>query len=299
VVPDIGSIFLGASVDPNVSQAGEINGQPSVGADGDDGADQDDEDGVVPTAGWTWSQADGGKVDVTVSGDGCLAGWMDWNGDGDFGAAQDGNPNSFIPDDGEEIISNVPVSTGTATYAFPIPVDVTTGTFYARYRLFPREANGNCNRGTQAGSYFFATDKFPTAEPTQYRVETNGEVEDYVWTAPPRGGQGCTPGYWKQRQHFDSWPDGYETTDKYDIVFGVSARPLRTLLQALGLGGGGERALARHATAALLNAANDDVNYAYTVDEVIAMVQAAYESAQYEPTKDLFETENERGCPLN
>ena len=67
--------------------------------------------------------------------------------------------------------------------------------------------------------------------------------------------EGCTPGYWKQDQHFDSWEaTGYEPGDSFDVVFGVASSNGWTLLEALDAGGGDENALARHATAALLNA---------------------------------------------
>jgi hypothetical protein len=116
---------------------------------------------------------------------------------------------------------------------------------------------------------------------------------------PPPGGEGCTPGYWKQRQHFDSWTNPpYDPHASYfDDVFGVG--PHKSLLGALKTGGGGEKALGRHATAALLNAASAGVGYAYTEAEVIAMVQGAYASGDFEGVKNLFEIENEAGCPLN
>ncbi len=37
---------------------------------------------------------------------------------------------------------------------------------------------------------------------------------------PPPGGEGCTPGYWKQTQHFDSWV-GFQPSQFFDAVFGV------------------------------------------------------------------------------
>jgi len=118
---------------------------------------------------------------------------------------------------------------------------------------------------------------------------------------PPRPAQGCTPGYWRQDQHFDSWvPTGYAPSDDYNTVFGVSAsfNP-HTLLDAVWLGGGGEFALARHAVSALLNASSPDVNYIYSASDVISMVQAAYTSGDFETTKDLFDAANNAGCPLN
>jgi len=110
------------------------------------------------------------------------------------------------------------------------------------------------------------------------------------------GGQGCTPGYWKQKQHFDSWVK-YKPTDSFAAIFGVPYN--LTLLQALEKGGGGKEALGRHAVAALLNAAANGVSYYYIEREIIAMVQQAWATGNYETPKNLLAAENERGCPLN
>jgi hypothetical protein len=114
------------------------------------------------------------------------------------------------------------------------------------------------------------------------------------------GGEGCTPGFWKQPHHLDSWvvytPDQY-----YDDVFGVTSSfgPTFTLLDALEQGGGKEKALGRHAVAALLNAASGDVSYAFTTAEVIDIVQGAYVTGAFNVAKNLLQDENESGCPLN
>ena len=113
---------------------------------------------------------------------------------------------------------------------------------------------------------------------------------------PPPGDDGCTPGYWKQEQHFDSWV-GYNPGDSFDAVFGVSYGG--TLLEAAEAKGGGANALARHAVAALLNSSNPDVDYLYSTADVISMVQAAFANGDYETTKDLFEAQNELGCPID
>lgn len=118
---------------------------------------------------------------------------------------------------------------------------------------------------------------------------------------PPPPAEGCTPGYWRQDHHFDSWvPTGYAPSDDFEVVFGVNAsfNP-HAMSDAVWLGGGGENALARHAVAALLNAAHPDVDYVYTVAEVIAMTQSAYSSGDFEPIKDLFDVANNAGCTLN
>jgi hypothetical protein len=109
------------------------------------------------------------------------------------------------------------------------------------------------------------------------------------------GDEGCSQGYWKT--HRDSWT-GYETDDLYEDVFGVSYD--KTLLEALWSGGGGEYALGRQAVAALLNAAHPHVDYYFTEDEVIEIVQDAYANGNFEDAKDHLERHNDRSnCPLN
>jgi hypothetical protein len=116
--------------------------------------------------------------------------------------------------------------------------------------------------------------------------------------------QGCTPGYW--RNHADRW-EGVASTDDFDTTFGVNLfDPNITLGTAIWASGGGNNALARHATAALLNAhggvPNSDgttVNYPYTADEVIQMVQEAVANGTIEETKDLLDAANNLGCPLS
>jgi uncharacterized repeat protein (TIGR01451 family) len=121
------------------------------------------------------------------------------------------------------------------------------------------------------------------------------------------GGEGCTPGFWKQDQHFDSWVD-FAPTDSFEDVFGVDVT-LRsggqgtiedpTLLDALNATGGGVNALARHAVAALLNASNPDVSFDFTVHEVIDLVQEAIDTGDIERIKNILAAANEQGCPLS
>jgi len=139
----------------------------------------------------------------------------------------------------------------------------------------------------------------------------SGGITNIDLKCSPPDREGCTPGFWKQKQHFKFWKT-YKTTDKFAYTFGLtgSYADLKikvdnnyiklkdaTLLQALNAQGGGLNALARHAVAALLNAASG-ANYAFTVDEVKTMVKNAIISGSYETTKNKLETENERGCPF-
>jgi hypothetical protein len=115
-----------------------------------------------------------------------------------------------------------------------------------------------------------------------------------LWGDMPETGEGLTPGYWKN--HLDDWV-GYDPAQYFDDVFGVG--PHVTLLQALETGGGGAAALGRHATAALLNAAHPNINYEFSEAEIIAMVQDAYASGDYEDVKDTFEGYNELEGDIN
>ncbi len=117
---------------------------------------------------------------------------------------------------------------------------------------------------------------------------------------PEHGGDGCTPGYWKQEHHFDSWTSPYEPSTSFSDVF-EDAFPEMTLLEVLKQGGGGLIALGRHTVAALLNAASPDVSYDMSVSEVIDTFNDVYPSSKddYNHVKDMFEDFNELGCPLN
>jgi len=115
------------------------------------------------------------------------------------------------------------------------------------------------------------------------------------------GNNGCTPGFWKQPQHFDSWSGGFTQTTSFNAAFGIGSNWFPntfTLLDALSNGGGGVNALGRQAAAALLNAAKGF--YPLSTAQVIADVQAAYADASIvESTKNLLEADNNLVCPLN
>jgi hypothetical protein len=124
------------------------------------------------------------------------------------------------------------------------------------------------------------------------------------------GTEGLTPGFWKT--HPDVW-EGYQTSDTFFDVFGVEitinagkkgevTNP--TLLQALGAKGGINEeegvydALARHAVAALLNAAHPHVGYPMTEQSIIDAVAEAIGNSDYtdaEPLKDMLDTYNNLG----
>jgi len=102
------------------------------------------------------------------------------------------------------------------------------------------------------------------------------------------GEEGCTPGYWKQPQHFGSWtnpPYDPFTTQLQDVFnfsgvngqIGGLADDL--MLDALSYPGGtgklgAAQILLRAAVAAVLNASHSGVQYAFTEAQVIALVDA-------------------------
>lgn len=131
-----------------------------------------------------------------------------------------------------------------------------------------------------------------------YTNDAHGYIVTFV-NQVPTGNNGCTPGYWKQDHHFDSWPAAYDPSDSFNATFGDTWFTSDiTLLAALKRGGGGVNALARHAVAALLNA--ESGFYPLTTAQVIARMQATFDGTfTVEATKNFFETRNELGCPLN
>ena len=128
------------------------------------------------------------------------------------------------------------------------------------------------------------------------------------------GYEGCTPGYWKN--HTDTWEEM-----KVDRLFGVVYTSARanvaglTFLDALSAQGGpgadgAAQILARAASAAYLNAANEGLGYPWRrfnsgLDgrpPLVATVNAAYASGQRSVMLDLasrLDADNNLGCPLS
>ena len=142
-------------------------------------------------------------------------------------------------------------------------------------------------------------------------VGTGGRGATVIFTNTPSevlGSEGCTPGYWKQSQHFGNWA-GYAPTDLVNTVFGITFSPKApkgqgsfdgTLLGALGLGGGGDIALVRAGAAALLSAASPSVAYPYTTAQVITTVKDALAAggSSIGTAATLLDSANNLGCPL-
>jgi hypothetical protein len=121
--------------------------------------------------------------------------------------------------------------------------------------------------------------------------------------------EGCTPGYWKQEQHFGSWTPPYTPDTNLRDIFvtsPVELIPDDTLLEALNYPGGpgvtgATQILLRAAVAALLNASSPDVSFPVSVGHVVDTTISRIET-QYRPTiltrADYFDSINNLGCPL-
>ena len=124
---------------------------------------------------------------------------------------------------------------------------------------------------------------------------------------------GCTPGYWKQSQHFDSWEEARPNRlltqgDSENRSFTPTGdRVDDTFLMALGYKGGpgadgAERILLRAAVAAWLNAANETTGYPIRRAAFIPEVNAAIQSGDRARMLELatyLDGLNNLGCPLS
>jgi hypothetical protein len=139
--------------------------------------------------------------------------------------------------------------------------------------------------------------KTPTATPTPTKTPT------------PKPDEGCTPGFWKQDQHFGSWV-GFTQEQTLESVFTVPdslGMDNVTLVAALDGGGGpgvtgAASILLRAGVAALLNSASPGVDYPLTTTEVINAVNAALASGDRETMLELageLDEANNLGCPLS
>ncbi len=142
-------VHLGSRLDA------DADGQPSVGANGDDAQGLADEDGVQLPSDLTRGQTATLQVTVPSVGVCLLQAWMDFNGDGDFA------------DSGEQIFRNQPLPALTNTLTVKIPETAKAGSSYARFRC-----------STQPDLSY--SGKAPNGEVEDYRIEIqNAVLVDY------------------------------------------------------------------------------------------------------------------------
>ncbi len=150
------------------SRGADLDGQPSVAADGDDNDGDDDEDGVrfVPGFLTPGDSASTVEIDMTASpSGGLLNAWVDFNADGDWADA------------GEQIFADTTLSSGVIhTLTFAVPAEAAAGATYARFRV---------------ASY----DEFSEGPLSFDGPAADGEVEDYrITVTMPPDSHGLFPG---------------------------------------------------------------------------------------------------------
>jgi len=125
----------------------------------------------------------------------------------------------------------------------------------------------------------------------------------------PAGGEGCSPGFWKNRA---VTLELYDTNRTLDSVFSLgpdfTSLGSKTFLEALNFKGGNTiqaaaQILLRQAVGALLNAESPAISYPRTVPEVIAAVNGVLNTVT--PTRDSIlalaaslDADNNLLCPL-
>jgi hypothetical protein len=140
-------VYLGDPYTEVVHIDAEPDGQPTPDADGDDNNGVDDEDGVILPDSLTPGTT--AVVEVLASIDGYIDAWIDFNVDGDW------------DDWGERIFIAEPVSMGSNTLKFHVPMTTTDFEPKKTYVRFRFSTTGYLN---------------------YYGLARNGEVEDYIVT---------------------------------------------------------------------------------------------------------------------
>jgi hypothetical protein len=198
--------------------------------------------------------------------------------------------------------TNTPTDTPTNT-----PTDTPTNTPTDT----PTNTPTNTPTDTPTNTPTYTPTYTPTNTPTYTPTYTPTKTPTPTFTPTPVRFEGCTPGYWKQPQHLDSWvATGYSPNQTLESVFNIPdslGLDNVTLQQGLSLKGGSgiqgaSQILLRAAVAALLNSAHPDVDYPRTTASVIADVNAALASGNRSTILNLasaLDADNNRGCPLN
>jgi len=173
--------------------------------------------------------------------------------------------------------------------------------------LSPGESMTCTTVGTAVAGQYENVGTVTAYAPCGERVEDDDVSHYHGETA---GGEGCTPGYWKN--HTDSWPPtGYSPSQSVSSVFSTSATypalASASLLEALRFQGGSDNEgaaeiLLRAAVAGLLDSSHPGVAYPRTPAQVIAEVDAALASGDRATMLTLataIDQDNNLGCPLS
>ena len=216
--------------------------------------------------------------------------------------------NSRVVSTGDRVGRFPHTSSGAAaTIVFAQPITITSILWFGNH---PAGWSLNGHDGPDTGSDSAALCELVNIVTDTVTIETDESGGIDFWFNGDQGnggGEGCTPGYWKN--HTDSWaPTGYSPSQTVSSVF--TNPPFfggNTLLQALQGGGGSgvqgaTKILLRAATASLLNSAHPAVSFGMSSADVISAVNAALASNDRATMLALagdLDDANNGGCPLN
>jgi len=211
--------------------------------------------------------------------------------------------------------------TGTVSFALYGPGDTTCAgpnlvaalSGFANVPLSGGNASSAGYTTTQVGIYRWVASYSGDAN---NNAAVSGCNAEQVTITKPLGGQGCTPGFWKNPKHFALWV-GYTPNELVSAVFSVPASfpdgsdgtslASSSLAGALAFQGGStlngaSQILLRAAVAALLNASNPNVAYPMTTGQIVTAVNAALNSGDRTQITNLatkLDNANNGGCPLS
>lgn len=209
-----------------------------------------------------------------------------------------------ITTDGGDHCSDAFFATNAASWTTPITITVheivPTGMKVCNTGIF--------KNGSLQGDYTITNPASVT-----FGFADNASVEMANCNAPLLRMKGCTPGYWKQDQHFDSWPAGVTPSQLLSTYFVTAPLALNgkalgayTMLEGLKMKGGSgipgaSQILMRASVAAYVNA-RKGLGYQYTTAQVVSLVNAAIASgnrASMILTASELDQANNAGCTLN
>ncbi len=178
----------------------------------------------------------------------------------------------------------------TPSHSVGIAETVANGTVFDSIIWTPVLQNGTTGSPT----------KVTTTSVTVTANDLQGALVTYYNHVLPVGGQGCSPGYWKQTQHYHSYPAGVTPNTLFGSIF-ENAFPGMTLVQVLSQGGGGLNALGRQIVSAYLNSYT--MNYNLTTSQVVSQFNAIFPSSS-KTGYDTFEAQldnwnSNQVCNLN
>ena len=224
--------------------------------------------------------------------------FIDQNGDGIQQFAEPGIPGVTVNVYQNGTCSGTPYATvvtdGNGLYYVG---DLAAGT----YSVSAQTPAGYAPTLAHAAGSTAANDSDGACNPVTLATDEDNYDNDFGFVVALAGGQGCTPGYWKNHS---TWPAPYiQGSTRFSAVF-ENAFPRKTLQQVLSQGGGGLNALGRHTVSALLNASSlGAANFGMTPQGVIDAFNAVYPGGDYETLKNKFESMSDAYpgvvCPLN